>query len=256
MQTSSRVASGPFKNLNYVEQSVGGALVPKLLGVYEKELHPYLEKIVDLNVDLMIHIGAAEGYYVAGMARLMPCAQSLAFEQNADGREIMKRVLQANGVAMKNVSIQERCRVSDLRDRVPQDCRAFILCDVEGYEVVLLDPLRLPFLRNAYILVELHDFKVDGISEELRRRFHQTHSIRMIRQQDREPSDWPLRSTFRAWLPRSVFRWAMSERRPVHMSWYWMEPKPATGDPPPTMPPASRVDMNSKWSRSCECVDG
>ena len=101
----------------------------------------------------------------------------------------------------------------------------------ERRQWILLDPLRLPFLKNAHILVELHDFKVEGISDELKLRFRETHTIETIRQQDRDVADFPFRSKSRFRLPRKLIQWVLSEHRPVRMSWYWMEPKSAFDGP-------------------------
>src|SRR6516162_7464404 len=40
------VRHGPFRGMKYTaEKSVGSVLVPKLLGSYERELHPLLERL-------------------------------------------------------------------------------------------------------------------------------------------------------------------------------------------------------------------
>ena len=66
------VWGGPFKGMAYVAASTEGALMPRLLGVYESELHPHLQEILGRGVEQVIDLGCAEGYYAVGVARLAP----------------------------------------------------------------------------------------------------------------------------------------------------------------------------------------
>src|SRR4051812_19305855 len=63
-----RVLQGPFAGMQYVTESYGSQLVPKLLGSYENELHDLVEQIVAQRPKIVIDIGAAEGYYAVGLA--------------------------------------------------------------------------------------------------------------------------------------------------------------------------------------------
>ena len=63
--------------------------IPKLLGVYERELNPYIEQACALNFPLIVDVGAAEGYYAVGMALRNPSARVIAFEMDARAREAL-----------------------------------------------------------------------------------------------------------------------------------------------------------------------
>lgn len=64
------VKSGPFRGLQYiVAESICSALVPKLLGSYESELHETLERLLCNDYDLVLDIGCAEGFYAVGIAK-------------------------------------------------------------------------------------------------------------------------------------------------------------------------------------------
>lgn len=63
------ILSGPFKGLMYPRESVGSAWAPKLLGTYESELSPTIERIVSGGYRSVVDIGAAEGYYAVGLAK-------------------------------------------------------------------------------------------------------------------------------------------------------------------------------------------
>ncbi len=100
-----------------------------------------------------------------------------------------------------------------------------VVCDVEGYEEKLLDPKAVPALCRATILVELHDFIIPSITEKLKERFGATHRIEHIWQQPRSRADFPWRTLGTMLLPKSYLDWAVSEWRPVRMSWLWMVPR-------------------------------
>ena len=68
------IRSGPFAGMRYVDTATEGALVPRLLGTYESELHPYLKRFAAEGCEDVIDVGCAEGYYAVGLARLMPGA--------------------------------------------------------------------------------------------------------------------------------------------------------------------------------------
>jgi sterol desaturase/sphingolipid hydroxylase (fatty acid hydroxylase superfamily) len=90
----------------------------------------------------------------------------------------------------------------------------------------LLDPVEIPELREAAILVELHDFVTHDITEKIRSRFGSTHKIHHIWQEaePRSPSDFPWQNLITAMLPRYYLSLVVSEMRPTRMAWFWMEP--------------------------------
>src|SRR6266446_5569422 len=67
-RTGGRVPKGPFAGMRYIDNAFGSAYVPKLLGIYERELNDCIERACALSFPLIIDIGAAEGYYAIGMA--------------------------------------------------------------------------------------------------------------------------------------------------------------------------------------------
>lgn len=67
-----KVASGPFKGTLCRFTESGDGVISKLAGVYEKELFPAFEKVIRLSPEVIVDIGAAEGFYVAGLARTRP----------------------------------------------------------------------------------------------------------------------------------------------------------------------------------------
>ena len=226
-----RVAAGPFVGMEYVKSSFGSAYIPKILGIYEKELNACVETACATRPGLIVDIGAAEGYYAVGFARRNPQARVVAFEAEEIGRKLLSEMVTRNGVA-DQVEIRGLAKPPDLQAVLSDAVRPLVVCDTEGHEEVLLDPASVPGLHGARILVELHDFIKPGIGPEIEGRFAGTHRVTRIWQEPRSASDFPYRTWFTRLLPRSYLEWSVSEWRPVRMSWLWMEPLAAARSEP------------------------
>ena len=75
-----KVLYGPFKGMTYPDStSIGSVWLPKMLGIYESELHDILEEICSKNYSTIINIGAGEGYYAVGLALRIPTSMIYAF---------------------------------------------------------------------------------------------------------------------------------------------------------------------------------
>jgi hypothetical protein len=217
--TQGRVMAGPFTGTCYVTQSIGSAYAPKLLGTYEKELQPVVERLCRCSFDLIVDVGAAEGYYAIGMALCCPQAQVVAFESEARGRELITQMAQLNSVA-ERIIVKGVCDPPALKQTLGATSECLIIMDVEGDELSLLQPELIPELERCVILVELHDFIHPGLSEVIRSRFQDTHHIETIQQSGRNMNDLPFRSLF---LDRWLIR-LTDEQRPAVMSWFYMKP--------------------------------
>jgi hypothetical protein len=226
-RTDGRVRAGPFTGMRYFDGAAGSVHLPKLLGIYERELNACIEQACALNFPLIVGLGAAEGYYAVGMALRNPTARVIAFEMDARVRAALAEKARLNDVADR-VEIRGKCEPEDLERALADTPRPLVICDVEGYESVLLDPATVPSLRRAWILVELHEFIERGISEKIRERFVATHKIAQIWQQERKIADFPFKDFYTWWLPESYLHWAVSESRPERMLWFWMKPIHAT----------------------------
>ena len=98
-ECSGRVLSGPFAGLRYLDEILRPDLLPKLLGTYEKELHPWLEELLARPIAHIINVGAAEGYYATGFALRQPETRVLAFEMDPVEQRRMRVLTEQNGVA-------------------------------------------------------------------------------------------------------------------------------------------------------------
>lgn len=228
-ETSKSVHSGPFAGLQYLHDAVSGGYIPKLLGIYEKELHPLIASLPMHDIRSIINIGASDGYYAVGLARCLPTTQVVAFEIEPRGQDFVRRIADRNGVGNR-VMVRGRCDLPDLQTVTTEMERPLIVCDIEGYEDVLLDPEKVPALRHARVLVELHDGKNAGVSDRIRSRFEKSHIIETIWQQRRTPTDFPFTNAYTRLLDPAHLEAAVDEGRPVRdgatpMSWFWMVPK-------------------------------
>ncbi len=222
-RSEGRVLGGPFAGMRYVDDSVEGAYIPKLLGIYEVELAGEVESICQRHAGLIVDIGAAEGYYAVGLAFRNPNIRIIAFEMNPAGQLALREMSSLNHVA-ERVEVRGKCEPEDLIQALGDSPQPVVVCDAEGDESKLLDLQAVPALAKASVLVELHEFVIPGIAEDLKRRFAATHRIKQIWQQPRSHRQFPWRTLGTALLPRSYLEWGVSEWRPERMAWLWMEP--------------------------------
>lgn len=223
--TRQRVYTGPFRGMRYVGASVGSWLYPKLLGTYELELHPIIDAIIKGSFQTIIDVGAAEGYYAVGFAIRKPNTRVIAFETTPDGQALIALLAAANGTADR-ITIYGECDTSGLSAQLSADDPVLVLMDVEGAENELLDPVRVPGLRHATILVEIHDHLRAGTGDALRARFAVTHSITEVPATSRSSADFPIpvRKTIPLVPKRYYVQWMHERRASYHMRWFFMTP--------------------------------
>jgi hypothetical protein len=222
-RTGCAVRQGPFAGMRYVHMSQGSAYIPKLLGIYERELTPAVEAIIARQPRFVVDVGAAEGYYAVGLARRLPQTRVVAFELETKGQAALREMAAINGVSGR-VEVRGKCEPDDLAAALAGESSAVVVCDVEGCEQHLLDPGAVPALRHTAILVELHDFIVPKITEALKQRFEETHCIAHVWQEPRLRDEFPWHTMGTRLLPKSYLDWSVNEWRPVRMAWLWMQP--------------------------------
>lgn len=198
------VRRGPFTGMVYASaDSTGSTLAPKLLGSYECELHSILDEVVCEGADrytLVLDIGAAEGLYAVGLARLLPHARVIAWEIDSRGRTLLEANARANGVDDR-IDIRGACTAAELEgvasDLAP-GASVLVVCDAEGAEYGLFSSAvggTAALLRQADLLFELHRDagQTGGIAprEYWKRRLSSTHALRWIDVAGRDPAQYP-----------------------------------------------------------------
>lgn len=221
-QTGGRIIAGPFAGMEYLSGNlVGSFLCPKLLGTYEKELHPQVEGIIARKYRHIINIGAGEGYYSVGLARRMRESRFVCYEMDGQNQRLLGEIAALNKV-QERIEVQGICTVEALARRIEGMSDLLVICDVEGAEFDLLDPAAIPTLRGADILVELHDMFRPGTTRVLRERFGPTHEVELLHTNRRTMADFPAGVNLEPKLRKA----AMNEDRGGRMYWYWMRARP------------------------------
>lgn len=182
------VLSGPFAGMVYVPQATGSALMPKLVGSYEAELHQLIEQIVITGYDTVIDVGCAEGYYAIGLALRLPETHVYAFDIDLEAQRLCRAMSHLNGVENR-VTISGKCGNEDLNALLTK--KSLIVCDCEGFEAELLQPDLSSKLNHTDILVEFHEHLNIGLTSLLLSRFHDTHYPTVITAVERNANDYP-----------------------------------------------------------------
>lgn len=210
------VLAGPFAGMVYAGRAFEGSRTARLLGVYEAALAPVIEAIIARAYPLVIDVGCAEGYYAVGLARRMPAARVMARDADPAARNLCARLATANGVA-------ERVEIGGQLDpagfAVCEGQASVVICDIEGAEGELLDPVAGPGLRHADILVEVHEGMRPGLLATLQARFAPNHRLTLIqpRLDAGHLPDWTHQLND---LDRLLLLW---EWRATPTPWLWME---------------------------------
>lgn len=217
-QSGSVVGHGPFKGMIYDVQASEGSTAARLLGSYEASLAPIIEGIVQRPYACVMDVGCAEGYYAVGLALRMPQATIIARDQSDAALKKCAALATRNGVigqmqfgGVVTHSDFDRCTTA----------KTLVICDIEGAEAALLDPISAPGLLAADILVETHDCITAGLSTQLAQRFAPSHDVQIVH-----------RSLDAGALPNWMHRYsdldrllALWEWRAGPTPWLWMTAK-------------------------------
>ncbi|HTQ29706.1 MAG TPA: hypothetical protein VMI53_00710 [Opitutaceae bacterium] len=221
-----RVRGGPFAGLRYVGDSPNPQIAPFLLGLNEKEIWPFVQRLLAPGFDVFVNVGAAEGYYAVGVARFSSVPRVISYEGHQLGRILTRFMARKNGVAGR-VDVRGACTPELLQEALAPFARPALLLDVEGYEEELADPARVPALRRATMIVELHESQ-RPMADILRPRFTATHDIGEAWTSPRRLEDlpnrlWPATMFF----SRDRLLELGTEHRNGPMRWWMLTPKPA-----------------------------
>jgi predicted O-methyltransferase YrrM len=217
------VRSGPFSGLRFPRLTVGRSemLVAQLIGCYELELHPVFTRLIETGADTVVDLGASDGYYAVGLARACPDSSVLAYEMNPLAADVCRRVAEENGVGDR-VEVRGEATVDELAGLNPPGA-AFVLCDCEGAEAQLMDPVAVPWLATATLVVELHEFASPGVEKLIAERFARSHDIEVVPSRRRFVGEHPEIAEVPglSYIDQEI---AVSEFRHTPISWAVMHP--------------------------------
>lgn len=217
--TSGQVQSGPFKGMTILPYYMWGEgdTPAKLLGVYEDELHPYIQQIIDCQPDVIVNVGCAEGYYAVGLA-VRTKAKIYAADVENTAQMICTSNAQANSV---DVEVCGQATPDTLTQLIAEHQTPVVISDCEGYEDILLDPKACPKLAKCRVLVETHDVTLPGVTNRIAQRFDSTHDIALIRQSGKDAHKFDILNE----LSDTDKLCLINEGRPITSYWLWMVPK-------------------------------
>jgi hypothetical protein len=216
------VLTGPFEGMLYINETVWGLVPPKWLGAYENELTDIVEELVANGYSRILNIGCAEGYYAVGLAFRDPSCEVFAFDTDPICRIQTRRLARLNHVSDR-VHVCGECRHQRL-DRLI-NYKSLVLSDIEGYEAVLLDPVKVPKLERVDLLIEVHEYSSpDGTRQTeqiITDRFESSHAIERRVACDRDAWIGEHETLWRGRVSREEISEALDEHRPKQQTWLW-----------------------------------
>ncbi len=235
-RTGTTVSSGPFVGMRCCPDVAPDVWVPMVMGSFECELHPTLERLLAAPFATIVNIGCAEGYYAVGLAMRCPRAQIIAYDIDPAARENCVELAALNGVEGR-VAIRGECTAHALSELPGQG--VLIVCDCEGAEVDILDPAVAFQLRSATMLVELHDAVRAECTRTMLERFDASHDIEFIVARTRDVSHYHALGG----LSRRQKLVVLDERRLGQQQWAILEPKNGS-----LLRPATQILPEQPWN--------
>jgi precorrin-6B methylase 2 len=206
----------------YYNKTIWGTITGKWLGCYEQEIQPVIAEMITEQYPTVIDIGAAEGYYAVGLALKMPHSKVISYDTDPIARFRQRQLAELNGIS--NLEVRKYCSASELETF--SGARAVVICDIEGFEYELMDPVKTPVLRNLDILIEVHKteaYQVNEGAELLENRFERTHLVTRFHAADRDREEMRSRVPELKKLTDAETDFALYEGRYPGQIWLWMK---------------------------------
>ena len=217
------VLQGPFAGLIYpAAKSRGSALYPKLLGTYENELHPFFEENSGENYRMVVDIGCAEGFYLAGFGRKYRDIPLIGFDPDPEALQLTRELAAANRIEPDRLQLFGGFSADLLAGKLPK--RSLVVCDCEGFEETVFEAKNMGLWKDSDLVIECHDFLIPGITRDLAARLSATHVVKIIKEAEaKEKISWPLAALFRRARPQHQLQ-MINEGRPEKMCWLFAQP--------------------------------
>ena len=153
------IQNGLFKGTVINPESLSSQLLPKYIGVYEREVQNYLASI-RTPFDCFLNIGCADGFYLAciGCWRHIPC---VGVDVDPRSAAAIAYIGQVNGISdLVSFSSSIGEAMQKLNGSI------LILIDVDGAESKVLEELHAamaqnPQIKNAHLILET-DINAEG----------------------------------------------------------------------------------------------
>lgn len=171
-----RVQRGPFSGLVFPPRALARSnyLSSKLSGTYEAPVIAFLAEHAPSS-ELFVDLGSGDGFFLTGVALLNRGLKAIGFEINSYETTLAGHIAAINGVPYDQ---RGRATLTALKS-LPEG-NLLLLCDLEGVEEDLLDPVAVPRLQTATMIVEAHEQFRPNVVSTLRSRFSKTHEMTWI----------------------------------------------------------------------------
>ena len=116
------------------------------------------------------------------------------------------------------------CTPDDLA-ALPVQSGVVVICDCESAERELIDPERVGWLRDASLLVEVHEAVDPDLPAQLEERLKPSHALEWIMPSRRYVWDSEYSAGWSAGLSPAQLEMVMTELRPVRTPWLWAVPR-------------------------------
>ncbi len=216
------VVRGPFKGLRLLEMGAWSDydLLAKVVGSYESEIFQSIESEISRRPNVIVNIGASEGYYAVGLKRRLASADIYTYDIDRNSFEALDRCANMNGVYVNRL---ERFEFRDPFRDIPANAaglKPLFVVDCEGCENGIAQMPRSLAEVSSFI-VELHDLFVPGTTERLTNFLAPSHDIRLIDQGRRFAPDFPEL----AGVHSPIASLLLDEFRGGNMQWIYAVPR-------------------------------
>lgn len=211
------VKRGYVEGIRYPKRAIAriGFLSTKLIGAYEQELDPVLEAELPGH-DIFADVGSGEGYYCLATARRFPEIKVIGYETDAAERHMAEQMAEINDVRCEFRGTADPAEI----ERLPAG-RLFLMTDIEGGEFEFCDPVAIPRLREATMLIEVHPATRPNLRQTLIDRFAETHEPTVVLGEPKRFDDFP---ELAGWPPERA-NMAVTEGRPALPEWLLLKPR-------------------------------
>lgn len=178
-----QVLGGPIEGLCLCMDRLSEIDAPtaKLLGTYEKEIHPALSKAVAAPITRLINLGSADGYFAVGVARAAAIPVD-AFDMAPSARSLTRQTAAINGVN-ELVTIHGTATTTKVAALPLED--VLVLCDIDGPERDLFTRDLVQQLGTAWVIIELHHKVNPDVEVVLVERFAGSHHVSVVEAEPR-----------------------------------------------------------------------
>lgn len=220
-----RVSYGPFAGMQISPVAWWDQtdLASKILGFYELEVLKVLSSVDRARYHFFVDLGAADGYYAIGALRAGLFQKAFCFEMSERGREVIRANADLNDIS-DSVAIFGYAD-SRFHESLPEGSLSstVVLIDIEGGEFDLLTDELLVRLKDAMLVIELHEFMVGDGAAKLKRlvdRLERVYKLHWLTTGARDLSGFESLSVL-----NDTDRWLLcSESRTQRMKWVVCEP--------------------------------